>query len=74
MTLSLMDNSTARNMIIERWSSDAFLIYIRRQVLEWSNNMSNDIIHNDSFFDATDVPQADTADPRTRRSLPFNGD
>jgi hypothetical protein len=74
MALFLMDYSIARIMILGRWSSDAFLVYIRPQVLEWTNNMSNDMIHNDSFFDATDVPQADTDDPRTRRSLPFNGD
>jgi hypothetical protein len=74
MALFLMDYSTARIMILGRWSSDAFLVYIRPQVLEWTNNMSNDMIHNDSFFDATDVPQADTDDPRTRRSLSFNGD
>jgi hypothetical protein len=74
MALSLMDSSTARIMILERWSSDAFLIYTRPQVLEWSNSISNDMIHNDSFFDATDVPQADTDDSRTGRSLSFNGD
>jgi hypothetical protein len=73
MALFLMDYSIARIMILGRWSSDAFLVYIRPQVLEWTNNMSNDMIHNDSFFDATDVPQADTDDPRTRGSLPFNG-
>jgi hypothetical protein len=61
-------------MILERWSSDAFLIYIRRQVLEWNNYKSNDIIRNDSLFDATDVPEADIGDPSTSRSLPFNGD
>jgi hypothetical protein len=74
MALFLMDYFTARIMILGRWSSDAFLVYIRPQVLEWNNNMSNDMIHNDSFFDATDVPHADKDDPRTGRSLPFNGD
>jgi hypothetical protein len=74
MALFLMDYSTARIMILGRWSSDAFLVYIRPQVLEWTNNMSNDMIHNDSYFDATDAPQADTDDPRTHRSLSFNGD
>jgi hypothetical protein len=74
MAMFLMDYSTARIMILGRWSSDAFLVYIRPQVLEWTNNMSNDMIHNDSFFDATDVPQADTDDSRTHRNLPFNGD
>jgi hypothetical protein len=35
--------------------------------------MSNDIFHYDSFFDATDIPQADTDDNCTRHSLRFNG-
>jgi hypothetical protein len=74
MALSLMDSSTALIMILERWSSDAFLICIRPPVLEWTDIMSNAIIPNDSFFNATDVPQADTDDSRTRRSLLFNGD
>jgi hypothetical protein len=61
-------------MILRRGSSDAFLVDIRPEVLEWTINMRNDMIHNDSFFNATDVPQADTDDTRTRRSLSFNGD
>jgi hypothetical protein len=61
-------------MILGRWSSDAFLVYIRPEVLEWTIHMRNYMIHNDSFFDDTDVPQADTDDPHTRRSLSFNGD
>jgi hypothetical protein len=35
--------------------------------------MRNDMIRNDSFFDATDVHQADTDEPRNRYSLSFNG-
>ena len=74
MALFLMNYSTARIMILGRWSSDAFLVYIRPQVLEWTNNMSNDMIHNNSFFDATDAPQANKDDPRTGGTLPINGD
>jgi hypothetical protein len=48
--LFLMD-LPCKIMILGRWSSDAFLVYIR-QVLEWTNNMSCDMIHLDSFFDA----------------------
>jgi hypothetical protein len=61
--------STARIMILGRWSSDAFLVYIRPQFVEWTNNMSHDMIHNDSFFNATDVPQANTDEFCTHRSL-----
>jgi hypothetical protein len=54
MSLFLMNHSVAKIMILGRWSSDAFLVYLRPQVLEWTNNMSTDMLQNDSFFDATD--------------------
>jgi hypothetical protein len=52
MGLFLMDHSVAKIMILGRWSSDAFLVYIRPQVMEWTNQMSSDMIQNESFFDA----------------------
>ncbi len=50
-SLFLMDPSPAKIMILGRWSLDAFLVYIRPQVLEWTNNMSRDMISFDSFLD-----------------------
>jgi hypothetical protein len=44
--------SPAKIMTLGRWSSDAFLVYIRPQVLEWTNNVSCNMIHLDSFSDA----------------------
>ena len=35
------------------WLSQAFLAYIYPQVIEWSNNMSCDMIRRDSFTDAS---------------------
>lgn len=67
MSLFLMNHSVHKIMILGRWSSDAFLVYIRPQVLEWTNNMSQDMIHLDSFFDATDPRKTAKADPRTRQ-------
>jgi hypothetical protein len=52
VSLFLMDHSPAKIMILGRWSSDAFLVCVRPQVLEWTNNMSCDMIHLVSFFDA----------------------
>lgn len=67
MALFLMDHSVTKIMLLGRWSSDAFLNYIRPQVLEWTNQLSRDMIHHNSFFDATD-PRRDPPDaPRTRR-------
>jgi hypothetical protein len=71
MALFLNDHPVHKIMIFGRWSSDAFLVYIHPQVLEWTNNMSRDMIRHDTFLDATDNRRAHQEDPRTRR--PFNG-
>jgi hypothetical protein len=52
MSLFLVDLSPAKIMILGHWSSDALLVYIRPQDLEWTNNMSCDMIHLDSLIDA----------------------
>jgi hypothetical protein len=67
MGLFLMNHSVTKIMLMGRWSSDAFLNYIRPQVLEWTNQLSADMIHNNSYFDVTD-PRRDPPDtPRTQR-------
>jgi hypothetical protein len=71
MGLFLMNHPVAKIMILGRWSSDAFLDYIRPQVLEWTNQMSADMIRNDSFFDASDDRRDSKDDPRTRRLKPI---
>lgn len=71
MALFLADVPTAKIMILGRWSSDAFLVYIRPQVLEWTSNMSRDMTKLDSFLDVgADHTRAHQSDPRTKtRSL-----
>jgi hypothetical protein len=73
MGLFLMNHPVHKIMILGRWSSDAFLVYIRPQVLEWTNNMSQDMIEFNSYTDATDSRRTPPSDPRTRQRL-FNGD
>jgi hypothetical protein len=73
MSLFLMNHSVHKIMILGRWSSDAFLVYIRPQVLEWTTNMSSDMIKHDSFIDASASRKNPPSDPRTRQRL-FNGD
>jgi hypothetical protein len=68
MALFLHDHTVSKIMIFGRWSSDAFLVYIRPQVLEWTTNMSHDMIKHDTFIDATGTH---TEDPQTQ--IPFNG-
>lgn len=65
MSLFLMKHRVHKIMILGRWSSDAFLVYIRPQVLEWTNNMSCEMINNESFLDATDSRRTKPEDPRT---------
>jgi hypothetical protein len=75
MALFLMNHAVHRIMILGRWYSDAFLVYIRPQVLEWTNNMSQDMIYLDSFFHLPDPAPADQQDdPRNRNNRShFNG-
>ena len=61
-----MGHTVSKIMMLGRWSSDAFLLYIRPQVLEWMNKMSTNMIHHDSFFDTTDPTRTQPSDPRLR--------
>jgi hypothetical protein len=70
--LFLMNHSTERIMLLGRWKSDAFLVYIRPQVLEWTNDMSRDMIRHDSFLDVSGFDQANPNLPRSRPRR-FNG-
>ena len=73
MGIFLMNHPVHKIMILGRWSSDAFLVYIRPQVLEWTNNMSQDMISFNSYTDATDSRKTQPSDPRTRQRR-FNGE
>jgi hypothetical protein len=72
MSLFLTNTHTDRIMILGRWASNAFLAYIRPQVLEWTTNMSHSMVQIDSFFDATNDPNYNTT-ATTGRPTPFNG-
>ena len=63
MALFLADHSPARIMILGRWSSDAFLVCIRPQVLEWTNNMSYDMINYETFLDSSSSRNASKSFP-----------
>ncbi len=55
-------------MLLGRWSSDAFLRYIRKQVKEFSTGVSKKMIIHEHFFT---VPSASNEDPR-RQNHPLN--
>jgi hypothetical protein len=44
------------------------LVYIRPQVIEWTNNMSRDMIRHDSFTDASGFNMADPDIARVPRA------
>lgn len=68
MALFLMNHSPTRIMLLGRWQSAVFLDYIRPKVIEWTNNMSSDMIKLDSFHDLySDVSLGPT-------NTIFNGD
>jgi hypothetical protein len=72
MGLFLANHSAEQIMLMGRWKSQAFLVHIRPQVIEWTNNMSGDMIRHDSYADASGF---DMADPNIDRVPPrrFNG-
>jgi hypothetical protein len=49
-------------MLLGRWSSDAFLRYIRKQVDNFGQDVSKKMIDTDMFYH---VPNPDFNDPRT---------
>jgi hypothetical protein len=61
MALFLMNYHSDRIMILGRWKSTAFLIYIRPQVMEWTSNMSTDMIRFNSFREATSTSNKHTS-------------
>ena len=68
MALFLNKHSTPRIMLLGRWLSDAFLVYIRPQVLEWTNNMSSDMINIADFIDIGLCDRASPSDPRLQQT------
>jgi hypothetical protein len=51
MSMFMMDHLVEKIMILGRWSSDAFMVYIRPQVMEWTNIMLKDMAKAGSFTD-----------------------
>ena len=73
MGLFLMNIPVQKIKMMGRWSSDAFLVYIRPQVLEWTNDLSQNMIHINSFTDVNESRPTLTLDPQPSPTL-FNGD
>ena len=61
MALSLLNHAPYRIQILGRWRSNSFLDYIRPQVLEWTTNMSRDMIQVTDFHDFENQNRQTTA-------------
>ena len=70
MAMFMDDTPVYMIMLIGRWSSDAFLKYIRRQILEFSRGMSSRMIRNDILYS---IPEQRAAheDPRNHNPNSF---
>jgi hypothetical protein len=75
MALFLANEQPHKIMILGRWSSDAFLAYIRPQVQEWTTGMSTTMLQHDHYNtarpsssrpDGNDNNKAHHDDPRIR--------
>ena len=52
-------------MLIGRWCSDAFLLYIRRAVQEFSGGIAQKMLHKDTFFSLAAFPEPQNNTPGT---------
>ena len=57
---------TVTIMLIGRWSSDAFILYIRKQVLEFSSNVSGLMLHNGTYHQVQKASKTTTQCPQPR--------
>ena len=72
MALYLSKRPVLTIMLLRRWSSDAFLLYIRRQIQEFSKGVSADMVKNEEFYTIPDLEEeCDLLDPRTRNPQSF---
>ena len=73
MAMYLAGVPTFSIMMIGRWSSDAFLKYIRKQVEQFSHNISSRMLQNESYFTTPDfrptVSRHDTRMPNDHRNF-----
>ena len=68
----LANESMHKIMILGQWSSNAFLVYICSQVMEWTSGMSKSMTQTENFLHAPDAhstpahsnDQAHKDDPR----------
>ena len=65
MAMHLAEIPVYTIMIIGRWSSDAFLCYIRKQAAHFSQNIAKGMLHTHSFIQVPNNKQISSLDPNT---------
>ena len=70
MQLFLAKIPTYTIMLLGRWSSDAFLRYLRRQVLEFSRGLS-EVMNENEFYTIPEIERVNPEDPQTRNTASF---
>ena len=66
MAMHLAEIPVYTIMIMGRWSSDAFLKYIRKQVAQFSQNIAKRMYNTQHFVHVPALERVDPLDPRTR--------
>ena len=70
MALFLKHHSTDKIMLLGRWKSKAFMVYIRPQVVEWAEMFSVDMISFNNYFELCSIQKqhgAETEEAEIRR-------
>ena len=71
IVLYLSKRPVSTIMLLGRWYSDSFLLYIHRQIQEFSAGVRADMASNEKFFTIPDLEECDSLDPRTRNAQTF---
>jgi hypothetical protein len=61
MALVLSGHAAWRIMLVGRWKSQAFMLYIREQIQQFSKGVSERMISNPDFYHVPDIDNLDSA-------------
>jgi len=65
MALVLSHHAAWRIMLVGRWKSQAFLVYIREQIQQFSKGVSERMTQNPDFYHVPDIDSNDQTNPTT---------
>jgi hypothetical protein len=74
MAMYLEECAVYTIMLIGRWSSNAFLQYIHKQVMEFSQNVANKMLTYQNFCHIPDIHRQIPRDDPRQRNNPDNAE